>query len=226
MVRLEEFESPASGFVVQCSIQLSYKRVYLCRVSNLFINTFEASILSSKHGESMIVICKQCGSEFHKIPSHIEKSPNHFCSKSCAAKHNNSKKPKRIKQSHPCKGCGTIITGQNAYCKSCSDACVYCKITDINQAESDSTRRRILLETRGHQCETCKTTEWMGKPVAIELHHIDGDSGNNDITNLILVCPNCHAQTPNFRQANTGNSKRNRYRREAYAKGQQSQSSS
>lgn len=40
-------------------------------------------------------------------------------------------------------------------------------------------------------------TEWNGKPIPLELHHKDGNHYNNDLTNLEVLCPNCHAQTDN-----------------------------
>lgn len=50
---------------------------------------------------------------------------------------------------------------------------------------------------REHQCESCKNKEWMGNPIPLELHHIDGDRTNNLLENLQLLCPNCHALTDN-----------------------------
>jgi len=38
------------------------------------------------------VECKNCGKSFTKLPSQIKKYPNNFCSKSCAAKYNNTHK--------------------------------------------------------------------------------------------------------------------------------------
>lgn len=38
------------------------------------------------------VSCKQCNKKFLKLPNQIKKSPNHFCSKSCAAIYNNAHK--------------------------------------------------------------------------------------------------------------------------------------
>ena len=46
-----------------------------------------------------------------------------------------------------------------------------------------------------HKCELCNITEWMGQKVPIELDHIDGNHYNNELSNLRIVCPNCHAQT-------------------------------
>lgn len=38
----------------------------------------------------------------------------------------------------------------------------------------------------------------------VEVEHIDGDWENNSLTNLTLLCPNCHALTPTFRGLNRG----------------------
>lgn len=53
-----------------------------------------------------------------------------------------------------------------------------------------------------HQCSECKNTEWNGKPIPLELDHIDGVHHNNELSNLRLLCPNCHAQTDTYRGKN------------------------
>ena len=35
-------------------------------------------------------------------------------------------------------------------------------------------------------------TEWNGKPIQMELHHIDGNRTNHKLSNLMMLCPNCH----------------------------------
>jgi 5-methylcytosine-specific restriction endonuclease McrA len=47
------------------------------------------------------------------------------------------------------------------------------------------------------KCYNCGLTEWMGEPIPIELHHIDGNKFNNNKENLQILCPNCHSMTPN-----------------------------
>ena len=42
-------------------------------------------------------------------------------------------------------------------------------------------------------CEICGASEWFGKKLPLELHHIDGDHYNNQLENLQILCPNCHA---------------------------------
>jgi ribosomal protein S27AE len=46
-------------------------------------------------------------------------------------------------------------------------------------------------------CERCGRVEWMGEPIPVELHHVNGDRFDNRLGNLQLLCPNCHALTDN-----------------------------
>lgn len=52
------------------------------------------------------------------------------------------------------------------------------------------------------KCEICKLSEWNGKPIPLELHHIDCNHYNNNLDNLMILCPNCHAQQPGNSGAN------------------------
>lgn len=47
-------------------------------------------------------------------------------------------------------------------------------------------------------CNICSINSWLGKPVILELDHIDGNRRNNDLSNLRLLCPNCHSQTTTY----------------------------
>lgn len=63
-------------------------------------------------------------------------------------------------------------------------------------------KKLLREEYKEYKCENCGLIEWMGLPIPLELHHIDGDRDNNTIENFQLLCPNCHALTPNYRGKN------------------------
>lgn len=58
---------------------------------------------------------------------------------------------------------------------------------------------RLLAEgLKENRCELCGLTEWLGKPLSMALHHVNGHGRDNRLENLQLLCPNCHSQTDNF----------------------------
>jgi 5-methylcytosine-specific restriction endonuclease McrA len=61
-------------------------------------------------------------------------------------------------------------------------------------------KERLLKEgIKEHKCECCGRTEWLGKPIALELHHINGIKDDLRLENLQILCPNCHSFTDNYR---------------------------
>lgn len=138
---------------------------------------------------------------------------NDFCSHSCAATVNNKKR--KGYKAKECKGCGSLFyKGANVYCDVCVKSGVsQGRATDTASCKSAQAIRRIVLETSDYKCSECGTEEWNGKPIPLQVHHIDGHPDNNVRENLCLVCPNCHAQTDSFGSKNKGNGRKLRYKR-------------
>lgn len=68
-----------------------------------------------------------------------------------------------------------------------------------------SNYRKIIASGREEKCEICGLTEWRNNPILLQVHHIDGNRQNNDLSNLQLLCPNCHSQTDNWCSKNRKN---------------------
>jgi Zn finger protein HypA/HybF involved in hydrogenase expression len=76
-----------------------------------------------------------------------------------------------------------------------------------------STLRKILTRLNGYVCNRCGIFEWNNEPITLQVDHIDGNSDNNSLDNLRLLCPNCHTQTHTWCGRNKKDTSRNNYLR-------------
>lgn len=60
--------------------------------------------------------------------------------------------------------------------------------------------KRKLFEAglKENKCEVCGISEWNDKPINMHLDHIDGNTYNHVLSNLRMICPNCHSQTDTY----------------------------
>lgn len=72
-------------------------------------------------------------------------------------------------------------------------------VADRHQTNRSHLRQRLLAAgLKRNRCERCGITDWLGEPLNMALHHINGDGRDNRLENISFLCPNCHAQTPNY----------------------------
>lgn len=164
----------------------------------------------------MLIECQCCGNEFNKTPSQIKKTLNHFCSRSCAAKVNNKKHPKRrklkinsVKNTSKlfCVTCKKQLSGrQRKYC------CTQCKSKPfqnnsyIKQQERAIKRKKTFVDRAGGKCANCG---YCKNYAALSFHHrepsnkcfpLDARNMSNRTIESIeeeflkcdLLCLNCH----------------------------------
>lgn len=85
------------------------------------------------------------------------------------------------------------------------DISVY--LSNEQPIQSHKLRLRLLKEKIfEHKCSSCGLNEWLGNKIPLELDHIDGQHLNNELSNLRLLCPNCHAMTSTYCRKGKGRS--------------------
>lgn len=74
--------------------------------------------------------------------------------------------------------------------------------------QTNKLRKRLIKEgIKEDKCESCGVSEWQGQKLNLELDHIDGNKYNHVLSNLRIICPNCHSLTSTFRGRNTKKTK-------------------
>lgn len=132
--------------------------------------------------------CASCAKPIYRRPIEIKRG-RVFCSSECYGVAN--------RKESPCVVCGApILASTNA--KTCGRACanknrvgIRYKIGSPKDKVKDERSIKLrLMASRAQKCERC---EYDRKEI-LNVHHKDRDHDNNDIGNLELLCPNCHAE--------------------------------
>jgi len=70
-------------------------------------------------------------------------------------------------------------------------------LVENSKTQSRDLKMRLLKEKiLKNECFECGLpNKWNGKPITLQLDHINGICNDNRLENLRILCPNCHTQT-------------------------------
>jgi len=135
-------------------------------------------------------VCTICKKPIYKRPSTIKNNKEGlFCGQSCYGI--------SCRKEEPCVICGKLIlAGLNK--RTCSRSCANINRTGIryhigrprDKVKSQQALKIRLLEQKGKVCERCSYDKYE----ILQVHHKDRDRKNSDLSNLELICPNCHCE--------------------------------
>lgn len=76
-------------------------------------------------------------------------------------------------------------------------------VNSICKCANDLKKRLIKSGLLINKCYLCNmSNEWQGKPISLQMDHINGINNDNRIENLRILCPNCHSQTSTYASRN------------------------
>jgi len=149
--------------------------------------------------------CKICSQKFYAKPRHIELGWGKYCSDKC--KFEGQKKGKIVK----CGNCEKdLYRIPNDFNKSksglffCNRSC-HASWTNRNlrvgknhpnwQTGIYTYRKLLMKHSKELKCEYCDFSDER----VLVVHHRDGNRNNNELSNLVLLCRNCHYIKHGFR---------------------------
>ena len=212
-------------FCLQCGKELKNRRNTFCSssCSASYHNAHRSPMSDETKNKISLALkknaqnfCLNCGKE-------LNERQIKFCSNQCCGEYS-KKRYKRHYEKLICENCGKEfegLTGRKYCCLECANKKI--KENRIKQFIEGNYKlngnnglpkfiREYIFEKNNYHCELCGYEGYnikTGKTI-LQIHHKDGDSGNNTPENLQVICPNCHAKTENYMALNKGNSARNK----------------
>ncbi len=147
--------------------------------------------------------CENCGKSFLVAIRFIIKGKGNYCCKDCANEAQREKISNRV--TLICSNCGVHFDRVKSKLYNSKSGLYFCsrQCKDIGQridsglydvhpshyGNGERNYRKIAFRVYKKICACCGYKEDVR---ILEVHHIDGNRKNNDICNLIIMCPNCH----------------------------------
>jgi hypothetical protein len=136
--------------------------------------------------------CVICGKEIYRRPGVLKSAEGKgYCSSACYGV--------ACRKEKPCIVCGTLMLS-GLHKRTCSRSCsnknrlgtTYKNLFGLHKdkVKAANLQKIRLMNKRGKRCERCGYSVYQ----ILQIHHQDRDRNHNDLKNLELLCPNCHAK--------------------------------
>lgn len=130
-------------------------------------------------------ICLICNNSFTHISSRCNKAK--YCSKSCYYISQRNKG----KTEFTCQYCCKKFIGHACHNrKYCSRSCVNKAAKETFKPVYSTVRKMLIKRNLINQCARCGFHQ---EPKILGVHHKDRNRHNNELSNLEILCPNCHS---------------------------------
>lgn len=164
------------------------------RLNNNFLQKVELISEYKNKRTPIILRCLECGYKWEANPGTVlyndKRGPNHHCP-NCGNKH-------RVKVK--CAWCGQEIERTQSQIEKNKTGFFYCCKEHGNlhknllryengEWDNSSNYRLKAFNKYEHKCNCCG---WDEDERILEVHHIDENRDNNELDNLIILCPTCH----------------------------------
>jgi len=208
------------------------QRILHGQLKNTNKGCFCSNECKNKNRSTLIYLyCRECNKKISERGKNINNQLS-FCNRSCSATFFNKQRRKIQRTLYGnCIFCKNPFPIHSSYRKQryCSAAChshntKHQTFERIEKGEilSHKQFRDYLIFKHDAKCMECGWNKInpKTKKCPIQLEHIDGNYENNTLSNLKLLCPNCHSLTITFGSLNRGSGRY--FRRLRYAAGKSS----
>lgn len=129
--------------------------------------------------------CSVCNTKFTHLASRANKAK--YCSTKC---YNKSQINKGL-TTYECQHCHIKFQdSKSTKRKYCSKQCTNKASKETFIAKFSTVRKMMLARGMINQCARCSFNKY---PLILGVHHKDRNRKNNDLSNLEVLCPNCHS---------------------------------
>lgn len=155
--------------------------------------------LGGRKRKVVAIECNNCGTHFHKRKDWARRNTKHYCSRKCSV--NGSKQNVQ----YQCGFCKCTFISDKSRANGSKSGSIFCsrvckdsaqridsQVISIRPAHYKDGRtryRKRALRAYPNECAYCGYNEHVE---ILEVHHIDSNRKNGDLSNLIILCANHH----------------------------------